>query len=190
MFTRAMTTAHPAARVDFMTQFGVEWLDPTADRKLLERLLTFPLHIFRVGNRPRGLARALGRGRLPDCVRLRRCCSLHFPDQAAWFVQRADDYRRAFQRLRDSSSCATFLDLPGLEPLLATLCAGGGSPTQAIILHRALDAGLFAAARELGQSLASLRRAESGDAVEVYSGIPTSPLFGTDEVASALRAQA
>ena len=190
MFTRAMTTAHPAARMDFMTQFGVEWLDPTADRKLLERLLTFPLHIFRVGNRPRGLARALGRGRLPDCVRLRRACGLHFPDQAAWFAQRADDYRSAFQRLRDSSSCATFLDLAGLEPLLATLCAGGGSRREAIILHRAFDAGLFAAARESGQSLASLRRAAAGTGVEVHSGIPTSPLFGTGELESALRARA
>jgi len=81
MFARAMTAAQPAARADFMARFGVEWLDPTGDRKLLERLLTFPLHVFRVGNRPRGLARELGRGLIPESVRLRRNRSVHFPDE-------------------------------------------------------------------------------------------------------------
>ena len=122
----------------------------TADRKLLERLLTFPLHIFRVGNRPRGLARELGRGRLPDSVRLRRARGAHFPDQTAWFTQAADDYRKAFRSLRESTICAAFLDLASLEPLLTTLCAGGGSPAQALTVHRALDTGLFAAAIESG----------------------------------------
>ncbi len=178
LFARAMTAPHTAARVDFMTQFGVEWLDPTADRKLLERLLTFPLHIFRVGNRPRGLARELGRGRLPDSVRLRRARGAHFPDQTAWFVQCADDYRRAFRKLRESSICAAFLDLSSLEPLLATLCAGGGSAAQALTVHRALDAGLFAAAIESGQSLLSGR------------DIPTLRVPGADEVESTRRASA
>ncbi len=77
LFARAMLTPRTSTRVDFMASFGVEWLDPTADRKLLERLLTFPLHIFRVGNRPRGLARELGHGRLPESVRLRRARAAH-----------------------------------------------------------------------------------------------------------------
>jgi asparagine synthase (glutamine-hydrolysing) len=157
-FVRAMTTPHAPARVDFVAQFGVEWLDPTADRKLLERLLTFPLHIFRVGNRPRGLARELGRGRLPESVRLRRSRGCHIPRETTWFTQRADDYRRAFQSLRESSICAAFLDFPTLEPLLTALCAGGGSPTQAMTVHRALDAGLFAAALEAAQGLGSATR--------------------------------
>jgi asparagine synthase (glutamine-hydrolysing) len=178
LFARAMTAPHTAARVDFMTQFGVEWLDPTADRKLLERLLTFPLHIFRVGNRPRGLARELGRGRLPDSVRLRRDRGTHLPDQTAWFAQCADDYRRAFRKLRESSICAAFLDLSSLEPLLATLCAGGGSAAQALTVHRALDAGLFAATIESGQSLLS------------GQDIPTLRVSAADEVESTRRASA
>jgi asparagine synthase (glutamine-hydrolysing) len=161
IFTRAMTTPHATARVDFMAQFGVEWLDPTADRKLLERLLTFPLHLFRVGNRPRGLARELARGRLPEVVRLRRARGTHFPDQMAWFKERAVDYRRALQSLGESPICADFLDLATLEPLLASLCAGAGSPAQAATMHRALDAGLFAAAVSGRDEVDSTQRARA-----------------------------
>jgi asparagine synthase (glutamine-hydrolysing) len=189
MFTRAMTTPHTAARLDFMAQFGVEWLDPTADRKLLERLLTFPLHIFRVGNRPQGLARELGRGRLPDNVRLRRGRASHSPDQVAWFARRADDYRRAFASLRDSSVCAAFLDLSDLEPALTRLCAGNGSPTEAAAVHRVLDAGLFARVRESGQSPGQAQRPETGNA-RTCPNIPTLQVFGTGEVDSAVRARA
>jgi len=161
-FARAILTPRTSTRVDFMTRFGVEWLDPTADRKLLERLLTFPLHIFRVGNRPQGLARELGRGRLPESVRLRRAGTSHIADQTAWFVQRANDYARAFQGLHDSSVCREFLDLPSLTALLQRLCRGNGTASQAAMLHRALDAGLFAAAVESGQDI---------------DAVPTPPLF-------------
>jgi len=153
MFTRAMTSPQPVNRVDFMARFGVEWLDPTGDRKLLERLLTFPLHVFRVGNRPRGLARELGRGLIPDNVRLRRTRNAHFPDETAWFSLRAPDYQTALQSIRDSSTCGFFLDLSSLEPLLQTLCAGRGSAAEALIVHRALDVGLFAVEFESGHSL-------------------------------------
>jgi len=152
-FALAMTAAQPAARVDFMARFGVEWLDPTGDRKLLERLLTFPLHVFRVGNRPRGLARELGRGLIPESVRLRRARNAHFPDETAWFALRADDYHNTLQSIRDSSTCGFFLDMSSLEPLLQALCAGRGTAAEALIVHRALDAGLFAVGFESGHGL-------------------------------------
>jgi asparagine synthase (glutamine-hydrolysing) len=152
-FTRAMTAPQPAARIDFMARFGVEWLDPTGDRKLLERLLTFPLHVFRVGNRPRGLARELGRGLIPESVRLRRNRSVHFPDETAWFALRAHDYHNALQSIRGSSTCGFFLDVPALESLLQTLYAGRGSAQAALQVHRALDAGLFAVGFESGHGL-------------------------------------
>jgi asparagine synthase (glutamine-hydrolysing) len=153
IFTRAMTAPQPAARVDFMARFGVEWLDPTGDRKLLERLLTFPLHVFRVGNRPRGLARELGRGLIPESVRLRRSRSAHFPDETAWFALRAHDYHNALQSIRGSSTCGFFLDPSSLQPLLQTLCAGRGSAQEALLVHRALDAGLFAVGFESSHGL-------------------------------------
>jgi hypothetical protein len=180
LFTGAMLAPRMSTRVDFMARFSLEWLDPTADRKLLERLLTFPLHIFRVGNRPRGLARELGHGRLPESVRLRRARAAHFVDQTAWFTQRAGDYRRALQSLRDSAVCAQFLDLPNLASVLETLCAGNGTPAQAAALHRALDAGLFAAAFESRQRIASVARTGSNHnapAPHAHSAAPTPSLF-------------
>jgi asparagine synthase (glutamine-hydrolysing) len=167
MFARAMTAAQPAARADFMAQFGVEWLDPTGDRKLLERLLTFPLHVFRVGNRPRGLARELGRGLIPQSVRLRRTRSVHFPDETAWFALRSGDYNNALQSIRGSCACGFFLDLSSLEPLLQILCAGRGSAAQGLMMHRALDAGLFAVGFESGHGL---RTAADFD---ISHGVPT-----------------
>jgi asparagine synthase (glutamine-hydrolysing) len=180
LFTRAMLSPRTSTRVDFMARFGVEWLDPTADRKLLERLLTFPLHIFRVGNRPRGLARELGHGRLPESVRLRRTRAAHFVDQTAWFTQRAADYRRAWQSVRDSAVCAQFMDLPSLGGMLETLCAGNGTPAEAAILHRALDAGLFAAALESGQGIEPGARTGSNHkaaAAHAHNVAPTPSLF-------------
>jgi asparagine synthase (glutamine-hydrolysing) len=173
MFARAMTAGQPAARADFMARFGVEWLDPTGDRKLLERLLTFPLHVFRVGNRPRGLARELGRGLIPESVRLRRNRSVHFPDETAWFTLRADDYRRALQSLRESSTCGFFLDLPSLQSSLQTLCAGHGSAAEALTVHRALDVGLFAVGFESGHGLQPAEDLES-HAVPTFSALADS----------------
>lgn len=145
LFVHAMTSPLKAARLDFMAQFGLEWRDPTADRRLIERLLRMPLSAFRVGNRPRGLARELGRGLLPDSVRLRRTRSFRTSDQARWFPQRADDYRKACEAIRNSPTCARFMDMSSLESLITTLCNGHGSMRQAVIAHQALDVGLFTA---------------------------------------------
>jgi len=136
---------------------------------LLERLLTFPLHVFRVGNRPRGLARELGRGLLPDTVRLRRRRSAQFPDQAAWFALRADDYRKLLQSIRGSSACAFFLDTPKLEVLLERLCAGQGSASEAATVHRALDTASFAVEFESTHSLNSSADFETSQEVPTFS---------------------
>ncbi len=169
LFVHAMTTPQSAARADFMAHFGVEWLDPTGDRKLLERLLSFPLHIFRVGNRPRGLARQLGRGLIPDSVRLRRTRHVQFPEQTAWFTLRPDDYQRLLQSIRASSACAFFLDIPGLAATLERLCAGNGTAAEAMTVHRALDAGQFAVQFEATHGLRSAGNLEvSQDLNPVY----------------------
>jgi hypothetical protein len=171
LFIHAMTAPSNPARADFMAQFGVEWLDPTGDRKLLERLLTFPLHVFRVGNRPRGLARELARGLVPDSVRLRRTRRMLFPDQTAWFALRVDDYRRILQSVTTSNACAFFLDIPALQSMVETLCSGAGSATEAMIAHRALDAGLFAVEFEATHGLDSSRDLETSQDVPTLNGL-------------------
>jgi asparagine synthase (glutamine-hydrolysing) len=171
LFTRAMTTPQTPARADFMAQFGLEWLDPCGDRKLLERLLSFPLHVFRVGNRPRGLARELGRGLLPDSVRLRRTRSVRFPDATAWFALRSSDYHNLLQSIRNSSACAFFLDISSLQALLERLCAGQGTAAESRIAHRALDAGRFAVAFEASHGLGSGQDADSSQDVPTLSAL-------------------
>ena len=99
---------------------------------------------------------------LPDSVRLRRAPATHSTDQTAWFVQRSSDYRRAFQGLRECRVCTEFLDLASLNAMLESLCSGNGTAAQAATVHRALDAGLFAAALEWGL---------------VFGPSPTPPLF-------------
>jgi asparagine synthase (glutamine-hydrolysing) len=183
LFTRAMTTSQSPCRADFMAHFGVEWLDPTGDRKLLERLLSFPLHVFRVGNRPRGLARELGRGLLPDSVRLRRSRSVRFPDQTAWFALRSGDYRNLLESIRNSSSCAFFLDIADLHARLERLCAGRGTPHDAMIAHRALDAGLFAVSFEASHSLTGDRNPHDSQSVPTLNTMAGS--FQTDARARA-----
>jgi asparagine synthase (glutamine-hydrolysing) len=150
LFVQGMTRPLRAARLDFIAQFGVEWRDPTSDRRLLERLLQLPLSAFRVGSRPRGLAREVGRGLLPDSVRLRRPRSIQTSDQTSWFPQRADDYRKALELVRNSPTCGQFMDLASLESLVGTLCGGHGSMKQAAIVHQALDVGLFTVDFEAG----------------------------------------
>jgi asparagine synthase (glutamine-hydrolysing) len=183
IFTTAMTTPLGAARPDFMAQFGLEWLDPTSDRKLLERLLSFPLHVFRVGNRPRGLARELGHGLIPDSVRLRRNRHVHFPEQTAWFALRSSDYHNLLHSIRESSACAFFLDIPHLQALVERLCAGQGTAAEAVSAHRGLGAGLFAVEFEASHGL-------TGPAdLEVSQDVPTLD-ERTPQVESAQRARA
>jgi asparagine synthase (glutamine-hydrolysing) len=158
-FVHGLMRPRQGARSDFLAQFGVEWRDPSADRRLLEQLLKFPLSAFRVSNRPRGLARELGRGLLPDSVRLRRAPRVATFDQSVWFPSRANDYRRALEAIRGSPACASFMDLSSLQSLVDSLCAGRGSIKQAAVAHQALDVGLFATAFESG--LESLTRSQS-----------------------------
>ena len=75
------------------------------------------------------------------------------PETTAWFALRADDYHNTLQSIRDSSTCGFFLDMSSLEPLLQALCAGRGTAAEALIVHRALDAGLFAVGFESGHGL-------------------------------------
>jgi len=84
------------------------------------------------------------------------------------------------QSLRDSAVCAQFLDLPNLACVLESLCAGNGTPAQAAALHRALDAGLFAAAFESRQCIDSSARTGSNHnapASHAHSAAPTPSLF-------------
>ena len=70
--------------------------------------------------------------------------------------------------------------MPDLGSVLEALCAGNGTPVQAAQLHRALDAGLFAAAFESGQCIEPVARTGSNHnapAPHAHGAVPTPSLF-------------
>jgi len=147
-----------ATRLDAMAHFGVQYRDPTSDRQLIETLLTFPLHAFRAGGRSRGLAREMGRGCLPDAIRLRGTRGEQCADEAAWFTAYPERYRKLFEAIRASRSAAEILDMSQVAGALEDLFAGRGPAHLATTIHRALDVGLFAAEFDSG-TLGAVRAA-------------------------------
>ncbi|HEX8152264.1 MAG TPA: asparagine synthase-related protein, partial [Thermoanaerobaculia bacterium] len=95
---------------DPVTQWGIEWRDPTADRRLLERLLQYPQAAFRLGGVDRGLGRAIAGGLLPDRVRLRRTKGAQVPEAPSLIAAHADRYRAALERMRGSAGCREIFD--------------------------------------------------------------------------------
>ena len=146
----AVTLPNRAAAPDHLALRGVDWRDPTADRRLLEHLLQLPLHAFRAGGRSRGLAREIGRGILPESVRLRRTRGLQSPEQAGWFARKPELYRRVSAAVEQSATCQLFLDMAQIRAMRDRLCGGTGSMDDAIFLHRALDVGSFVVSFEQG----------------------------------------
>jgi hypothetical protein len=90
---------------------------------------------------------------------------------------RAGDYHNALQTLRESCACGFFLDLSSLESSLQTLCAGHGSPGEALIVHRALDVGLLAAGFESAHGLQPAADFEMSHSVPTLSAVngPAAP---------------
>lgn len=139
------TTGPHAFTPDPVAQWGVEWRDPTADRRLVERLLQYPQAAFRVGGRDRGLARAATRGLLPDRVRLRTTRGAQVPEAASLIAARARRYEGALGAMRASAACGELLDLDAVSRSLQALAGGADDLALAIALDRAFDVGLFLA---------------------------------------------
>lgn len=139
----AALTPLKVASADTVASLGLEWRDPTSDRRLLEYLLTLPQYAFLAKGRSRGLAREVGKGLLPDVVRLRRTRGAQSPEQASWFTRNADRYRSLARSIETSETCRRFLDIAALTSGLELLCRGGGTEVDAIIMHRALAVGMF-----------------------------------------------
>jgi asparagine synthase (glutamine-hydrolysing) len=137
---------------DPIPQWGIEWRDPTADRRLMECLLSFPLEAFVVEGHNRGLARAVGEGLVPDIVRFRRTQGAQVPETAAIIARHAPRYRAALERLAATADFAALVDIDRLRSSLERLCAGVQDLVLASTVDRAMDVGLFIAAANGGSS--------------------------------------
>jgi len=137
------TTGTHAFSPDPAAQWGVEWRDPTADRRLVERLLQYPQAAFRIGGRDRGLARAATRGLLPDRVRLRTTRGAQVPEAASLIAAHVPRYESALGAMRGSAACRELFDLEAVRRSLQKLAAGANDLPLAIAVDRTFDVGLF-----------------------------------------------
>jgi asparagine synthase (glutamine-hydrolysing) len=145
-----MTTPKHVWWPDPVLQWGIEYRDPTADRRLLERLLRYPQAAFRLGGRPRGLARELAVDLLPERVRLRRTQGAQVPEAPALIGVHAGRYRAELARMAGSTWCRELLDLPALGRCVDRFAAGSTDYYAALPVDRAMDVGQFLAGLEGG----------------------------------------
>lgn len=128
---------------DPVLQWGVEFRDPTADRRLIERLLRFPQAAFRIGGRYRGLAREAAAGLLPDSVRLRLTQGAQVPEAPSLIALHARRYEAALDEMRGSASCRELFHLESVGQAVNAFAAGSGDYSSALRLDRAFNLGLF-----------------------------------------------
>jgi asparagine synthase (glutamine-hydrolysing) len=144
-FVRMATHPHFVWAADPLPLWGMEWRDPTGDRRLLELLLSFPLAAFAHQGRARGLAREMGRNLLPDTIRLRRTQGQQSSDYAAAMARHLPRYREAQERIAASEACRDVIDLSALGAALQRVAAGELSGAITSPIDRCIDAGLFVA---------------------------------------------
>jgi asparagine synthase (glutamine-hydrolysing) len=130
---------------DAMAQWGIEMRDPTGDRRLIECLLGFPLAAFSLAGWPRGLAREMGRDRIPDTVRLRRTRGEQVPEFASLVALNAAGYRAALETAQGSASFRSIFDMERVHDLLERVCDGPAKQLAAHTIDRVADVGLFIA---------------------------------------------
>jgi asparagine synthetase B (glutamine-hydrolysing) len=129
--------------IDAMAHCGVEMRDPTADRELMETLLSLPPEMFLMGGRSRGLVREMGLGFVPDSIRLRRRRGAQTPETSSLIARHAPAYRDALDRVATSAECREFLRLDVLRDAVEHLASGVIDNEAAAGIDRALDVGTF-----------------------------------------------
>lgn len=142
-FLRLLRSPAMLWAADPLPQWGIELRDPTGDRRLVERLLTFPLSAFVQDGRFRGLARELGRGLLPETVRTRRTQGQQAADYAHAVQLHLREYRELAAAMAASASCLEIFDMAAIGRALDLIGAGETSAILTGQLDRACDSGLF-----------------------------------------------
>jgi len=133
---------------DPWVQWGTQWRDPTADRRLVEYLFSLPAEAFLIEGHSRGLARAMGEGLVPNSVRLRRTHGAQMPEHPALFALHRARYETVLDVITRSTLFRFMFDVPRLRETLASLVSGSGNLPQAHTVDRVIDVGLFIAAHE------------------------------------------
>jgi asparagine synthase (glutamine-hydrolysing) len=142
-FTRKAMSEGAVWSADPLPQWGIEMRDPTADRRLLEFLLTVPQVAFAQGGLSRGLARELGKGILPDAIRLRRTRGQQAADYPAAMQRQIGRYHEFRRKMANSPLCRRIFDLDAIRQALGIVASEEASQLMCCKLDRAVEAALF-----------------------------------------------
>ena len=142
-WSMAITTPRHTWSPDVNVQWGIDWRDPTADRRLLERLLRYPQSAFRLDGRDRGLAREVANGLLPDRVRLRTTQGAQVPEAPSLIAAHAHHYREVLANMRGNIACRELFDFDALDEALGEFVNGSRDYYTALAFDRAVAAGQF-----------------------------------------------
>ena len=112
---------------------------------MIECLLSFPREAFLIDGRRRGLARGMGKGRVPDVVRLRTTRGEQMPELVAIIAVHAPAYRDAIDRVAQSPLSRSIVDVDRVRALLNRVIEGTAPPYSQHTLERAITVGLFIA---------------------------------------------
>ena len=137
------TRTKPSFVADYRLHAGATFVDPTADRRLVEYLLSLPSHAFLGEGHTRLQARRLGEGVLPEQVRWRRTRGAQAPEAAGYFQAHAQRFRDTWGEIRDLPMIREFVDVPAAERVLETLISSGGSSLMAATMFRVFHVGMF-----------------------------------------------
>jgi len=128
-----------------LASHGVEWRDPTANRRLIEFCLSIPTEMWFAGGRKRGLARMAWTGRLPPEVLNEGRKALQASDWYEGFTAGRGDMAAEVERLEQCAPAADILDTAVLRQRLEDWPEGGWDGEEVMMRYRlALGRGVAA----------------------------------------------
>jgi hypothetical protein len=145
-WTRWCLAEPPASAAGPWTGADVTWIDPLGSPEVITAAMSIPKVAWGEKAGDRLLARQVGRGLIPEAVRLNRVRGVQGADMPGIMLRHADAYVAAVDRVRNSESAREFLDVRVLSRG-AELLRGDLESARTFRQHylRPLTAGLFAA---------------------------------------------
>ena len=119
-----------------LAQFGVDYRDPTADRRLIEFCLSVPLEEYLCDGIPRSLARRAFADRLPAAVSAERRRGFQAADWHEGFAAARDDIRAEVDRIAACPAAAEVLDVERMRALVEDWPEGSWSSHKTVTAYR------------------------------------------------------
>jgi asparagine synthase (glutamine-hydrolysing) len=137
-----LITLNSAFVADSRYLAGIDALDPTADRRVVEAMLELPSAAYFHNNFGRAQARLIGKGVVPDPIRWRTRRGVQAAEQAGYFRLFEQRYRAAWE-LVSGSGLTDLLGRSELQAMAEIVLQGRGTLFQASVFFSVLDVGLF-----------------------------------------------